>query len=178
MPADGMPWLERDEVLSFEEIERLVSLLVRLGIEDVRLTGGEPLVRSEFPRLVAMLAPIEGLGDLSMTTNGYLLERDAGALVEAGIGRVNVSIDSLARDRFFADHPPRRPAAGAARPRGDRRAPNGSARSRSTRSRCATSPSDEVAAFAELARATASTRSASSSSCRSTPTGHGRPTRS
>ncbi len=101
MPADGLPWLERDEVLSFEEIERLVGLLVGLGIEDVRLTGGEPLVRREFPRLVSMLAPILGLGDLSLTTNGYLLERDADALVEAGIGRVNVSIDSLARDRFF-----------------------------------------------------------------------------
>ena len=101
MPADGLPWLERDEVLSFEEIERLVALLVRLGIEDVRLTGGEPLVRREFPRLVSMLAPVPGLGDLSLTTNGYLLERDADALVDAGIGRVNVSIDSLARDRFF-----------------------------------------------------------------------------
>ena len=101
MPADGLPWLERDEVLSFEEIERLVALLVRLGIEDVRLTGGEPLVRREFPRLVAMLAAVPGLGDLSLTTNGYLLERDADALVDAGIGRVNVSIDSLARDRFF-----------------------------------------------------------------------------
>jgi GTP 3',8-cyclase len=101
MPADGLPWLERDEILSFEEIERLVALLVRLGIEDVRLTGGEPLVRREFPRLVSMLAPIAGLADLSLTTNGYLLERDAAALVEAGIRRVNVSIDSLARDRFF-----------------------------------------------------------------------------
>ena len=70
MPADGLPWLERDEVLSFEEIERLVGLLVRLGIEDVRLTGGEPLVRREFPRLVAMLAAVPGLGDLSLTTNG------------------------------------------------------------------------------------------------------------
>ncbi len=101
MPADGLPWLERDEVLSFEEIERLVRLFVGLGIEDVRLTGGEPLVRREFPRLVAMLAAVEGLADLSLTTNGYLLERDADALVAAGIGRVNVSIDSLARDRFF-----------------------------------------------------------------------------
>ena len=101
MPADGLPWLERDEVLTFEEIERLVSLLVRLGIEDVRLTGGEPLVRKEFPQLVSMLAPIPGLADLSLTTNGYLLERDADALVAAGIRRVNVSIDSLARDRFF-----------------------------------------------------------------------------
>jgi cyclic pyranopterin phosphate synthase len=101
MPADGLPWLDRDDVLSFEEIERLVTMLVKLGIEDVRLTGGEPLVRRDFPRLVSMLAPIEGLQDLSLTTNGYLLERDADALVEAGIRRVNVSIDSLARDRFF-----------------------------------------------------------------------------
>jgi cyclic pyranopterin phosphate synthase len=101
MPADGLPWLEREEILSFEEIERLVRVLVSLGIEDVRLSGGEPLVRRQFPRLVAMLAPIEGLRDLSLTTNGYLLERDAAALVEAGIQRVNVSIDSLARDRFF-----------------------------------------------------------------------------
>jgi len=101
MPADGLPWLERDEVLSFEEIKRLVALLVRLGIRDVRLTGGEPLVRREFPRLVAMLAAIDGIEDLSLTTNGYLLERDAAALVEAGIGRVNVSIDALTRDGFF-----------------------------------------------------------------------------
>jgi cyclic pyranopterin phosphate synthase len=101
MPADGLPWLERDAVLSFEEIHRLVALLVGLGIEDVRLTGGEPLVRREFPRLVEMLAAIDGIEDLSLTTNGYLLERDADALVAAGIDRVNVSIDSLARDRFF-----------------------------------------------------------------------------
>jgi cyclic pyranopterin phosphate synthase len=101
MPADGLPWLERDEILSFEEIERLVSVFVRLGIRDVRLTGGEPLVRREFPRLVGMLARVEGIEDLSLTTNAYLLERDAAALVEAGIDRVNVSIDSLIRDRFF-----------------------------------------------------------------------------
>jgi GTP 3',8-cyclase len=101
MPADGLPWLERSEILRFEEIERVVRLLVALGIEDVRLTGGEPLVRRDFPRLVAMLARIGGLRDLSLTTNGYLLERDAAALVEAGIRRVNVSLDSLERDRFF-----------------------------------------------------------------------------
>jgi GTP 3',8-cyclase len=101
MPADGLPWLERSAVLSFEEIERVVRLMVAMGIEDVRLTGGEPLVRRDFPRLVGMLSVIEGLKDLSLTTNGYLLERDAAALVEAGIKRVNVSIDSLQRDRFF-----------------------------------------------------------------------------
>jgi GTP 3',8-cyclase len=101
MPAEGLPWLDRSELLTYEEIERVVALFVSLGIEDVRLTGGEPLVRRQFPLLVSMLAGIEGLCDLSVTTNGYLLERDAAALVDAGIDRVNVSIDSLARDRFF-----------------------------------------------------------------------------
>jgi len=101
MPADGLPWLERSAVLTFEEIQRLVRLFVAMGIEDVRLTGGEPLVRRDFPTLVSMISAIEGLKDLSLTTNGYLLERDAAALVDAGIQRVNVSIDSLQRDRFF-----------------------------------------------------------------------------
>jgi GTP 3',8-cyclase len=101
MPAEGLPWLERSEILRFEEIERLVRLMVAIGVRDVRLTGGEPLVRREFPLLVSMLAGIDGLNDLSLTTNGYLLERDAGALAAAGITRVNVSIDSLQRDRFF-----------------------------------------------------------------------------
>jgi cyclic pyranopterin phosphate synthase len=101
MPAEGLPWLERSEILSFEEVERLVRMFVSMGVGDVRLTGGEPLVRRDFPRLVSMLAPIPGLNDLSLTTNGYLLERDAAALVDAGIQRVNVSIDSLQRDRFF-----------------------------------------------------------------------------
>jgi cyclic pyranopterin phosphate synthase len=100
MPAEGLPWLERAAVLSFEEIERLVALLAQMGIESVRLTGGEPLVRRDFPRLAALLAPL--VGDLSVTTNGYLLERDAAALVDAGVNRFNVSVDSLQRDRFFA----------------------------------------------------------------------------
>ncbi len=101
MPADGLPWLEREEILSFEEIERVVRVMVGMGVSEVRLTGGEPLVRRQFPRLVGMLADVEGLADLSLTTNGFLLERDADALVAAGIDRVNVSIDSLQRDRFF-----------------------------------------------------------------------------
>jgi cyclic pyranopterin phosphate synthase len=101
MPAEGLPWLERSEILTFEEIERLVGLFVSMGVGDVRLTGGEPLVRKAFPRLVSMLAKLDRLNDLSVTTNGYLLERDAAALVEAGIDRVNVSIDSLQRDKFF-----------------------------------------------------------------------------
>jgi cyclic pyranopterin phosphate synthase len=101
MPAEGMPWIAREEILGFEEIERLVRLFVALGVTDVRLTGGEPLVRRDFPALAERLAAIEGIEDLSLTTNGYLLAEQAAALVEAGIGRVNVSIDSLARGRFF-----------------------------------------------------------------------------
>jgi GTP 3',8-cyclase len=101
MPAEGLPWLERDEILTFEEITRVVSLLARMGVHDVRLTGGEPLVRRGFPELVSMLAGVEAVADLSVTTNGYLLERDAAALVDAGVNRFNVSIDSLQRDRFF-----------------------------------------------------------------------------
>ncbi|MDO8213254.1 GTP 3',8-cyclase MoaA [Conexibacter sp. CPCC 206217] len=101
MPADGLPWLERADVLRFEEIARIVRVLAELGVHDVRLTGGEPLVRREFPKLVELLARIDGVRDLSVTTNGYLLERDAAALVAAGVNRFNVSIDSLQRDRFF-----------------------------------------------------------------------------
>src|SRR5579884_499428 len=92
MPAEGLPWLERQEVLRFEEIARLVSILARMGVSSVRLTGGEPLVRRDFPRLAAMLAQVDGVDDLALTTNGYLLERDAAALVAAGIHRFNVSI--------------------------------------------------------------------------------------
>jgi cyclic pyranopterin phosphate synthase len=102
MPADGLPWLDRADILTFEELERLTALLAGMGVRDVRLTGGEPLVRRDFPRLAGMLAAIEDVHDLSLTTNGYLLERDADALVAAGINRFNVSIDSLQRDRFFA----------------------------------------------------------------------------
>jgi GTP 3',8-cyclase len=101
MPAEGLPWLDRDEILTFEEIARLIMLFGAMGVHDVRLTGGEPLVRRDFPRLVRMLADIEEVHDLSVTTNGYLLERDAEALVAAGINRFNVSIDSLQKDRFF-----------------------------------------------------------------------------
>jgi cyclic pyranopterin phosphate synthase len=101
MPAEGLPWLDREEILHFEEIARLVALLAAMGVHDVRLTGGEPLVRRDFPVLVGMLSRLEGVHDLSVTTNGFLLERDAAALVQAGVNRFNVSIDSLQRDRFY-----------------------------------------------------------------------------
>lgn len=101
MPAEGLPWLERKEILSFEEIARLVTLLSAMGVRDVRLTGGEPLVRRNFPHLVELLAEIDDVDDLSVTTNGFLLERDAERLVRAGVNRFNVSVDSLQQDRFY-----------------------------------------------------------------------------
>jgi GTP 3',8-cyclase len=101
MPADGLPWLNRDALLTYEEIERVVRLLGAMGVHDVRLTGGEPLVRRELWRLVEKLSALEDVHDLSLTTNGYLLERQVGDLVRAGLRRVNVSLDSLAPDRFF-----------------------------------------------------------------------------
>jgi cyclic pyranopterin phosphate synthase len=101
MPAEGLPWLERAEVLTFEEIARLVGLFAAMGVTDVRLTGGEPLVRRDFPVLARMLAQIEDVRELSLTTNGFLLGRDAERLVRAGIDRFNVSVDSLQRDRFY-----------------------------------------------------------------------------
>jgi cyclic pyranopterin phosphate synthase len=101
MPAEGLPWLERSALLSYEEIERLVRLLASMGVHDVRLTGGEPLVRKELWRLVEQLSAIEDVHDLSLTTNGYLLAKQVPDLVRAGLRRVNVSLDSLSRDRFF-----------------------------------------------------------------------------
>jgi cyclic pyranopterin phosphate synthase len=100
MPAEGLEWLGRAEILSFEEIARLVAVLARLGVDEVRLTGGEPLVRRDLPLLVEMLAHTDGVRDLSLTTNGVLLDRLAGPLVEAGLQRLNVSLDSLNHVRF------------------------------------------------------------------------------
>ena len=100
MPAEGLEWLPREEVLSFEEIERLVGLLAAMGVEEIRLTGGEPLVRRDVPVLVEKLARIDGVRDLSLTTNGVLLDRLAGPLVAAGLRRINVSLDSLSHVRF------------------------------------------------------------------------------
>jgi cyclic pyranopterin phosphate synthase len=100
MPAEGLEWLGREEILTFEEIARLVGVLARLGVDEVRLTGGEPLVRRDLPTLVGLLARTEGVRDLSLTTNGVLLERLAGPLVDAGLRRLNVSLDSLNHVRF------------------------------------------------------------------------------
>jgi cyclic pyranopterin phosphate synthase len=100
MPTEGLPWLAREDVLTAIEIERLARLFVRLGVREVKLTGGEPTVRPEIPEIVRR---IRGLGheiDISITTNGYLLDRLARSLREAGLDRITVSCDSLLRHRF------------------------------------------------------------------------------
>jgi GTP 3',8-cyclase len=100
MPAEGLQWLPREEILDYEEIARLVRIMGAMGVEEVRLTGGEPLARRNLPALVSLLADIPGVNDLSLTTNGVLLDRFAGPLVEAGLRRLNVSLDSLSHVRF------------------------------------------------------------------------------
>jgi GTP 3',8-cyclase len=99
MPAEifgeGYKFLPKNEILSFEEITRLTRIIVRLGAVKVRLTGGEPLVREEVEKLVAMVRAIDGVDDLTMTTNGYLLPQKAHALKDAGLERITVSLDSL-----------------------------------------------------------------------------------
>jgi cyclic pyranopterin phosphate synthase len=99
MPEEGMQWLPRSEVLTFEEIERLATIFVeRYGVSGIRLTGGEPTVRAHLPVLVAMLARL-GV-DVAMTTNGSALRRQAHGLREAGLRRVNISLDTLDRSKF------------------------------------------------------------------------------
>ncbi len=100
MPAEGLPWLKKAEILSYEEIVRLARVAVSIGIEQIRLTGGEPLVRRDVPELVRQLRAIEGLRSLSLTTNGILLKQQAAALANAGLTRINVSLDSLLREKF------------------------------------------------------------------------------
>ncbi|MCS6802597.1 MAG: GTP 3',8-cyclase MoaA [Dehalococcoidia bacterium] len=100
MPEEGLPWLANAKLMTFDEIERLARLFVALGIREIRLTGGEPTLRAGLPDLVRRLAAIDGLDDLSLTTNGVLLNKLAGPLAAAGLRRVNVSLDSLNRDRF------------------------------------------------------------------------------
>ena len=99
MPPEGMQWLPRSEILTYEEIDRLVGVFMGLGVHTVRLTGGEPLARRELHVLVEMLAA-RGVPDLSLTTNGVLLAGHAETLARAGLRRVNISVDSLLRHRF------------------------------------------------------------------------------
>jgi len=100
MPPEGISVSPRSEILSYEEIQSVAQAAAGLGINKVRLTGGEPLVRSELTRLVYMLCQIDGIDDISLTTNGVLLKQHAAALRQAGLRRVNVSLDTLKRERF------------------------------------------------------------------------------
>jgi cyclic pyranopterin phosphate synthase len=102
MPEEGVPFVPRAEVLTYEEILRLVRLLVGLGVRKVRITGGEPLLRRDLPWLVRRLRGIEGLHDISLTTNGFRLPEAARDLYEAGLRRLNVSLDTLRPERYRA----------------------------------------------------------------------------
>jgi GTP 3',8-cyclase len=101
MPQDEYEWINKKEILTFEEITRLANLFVGLGVEKIRLTGGEPLVRKDLDQLVAKLSAIPGLEDLCLTTNGSLLAEQIEALKVAGLKRVNVSIDTLDNEKFM-----------------------------------------------------------------------------
>ncbi len=107
MPLEGMDWLRRDELLSYEEIESILRVMAPMGLRKVRITGGEPLVRRDLPELVRRIAEVPGIEDLSLSTNGVLLEGFAEELAEAGIQRVNISLDSLQPERV--DRIARRP---------------------------------------------------------------------
>lgn len=100
MPLDKYEWVDRQEILTYEEITRLARVFVELGVEKIRLTGGEPLLRRDLDRLVAGVSRLEGLKDLSLTTNGSLLAEKAASLAAAGLKRVNVSLDTLDPEKF------------------------------------------------------------------------------
>ena len=166
MPAEGLPWMAKPEMLTDEELLRVVGVFVGLGVRQVRLTGGEPLLRRSLPAVVRGIAGMSPRPQIAMTTNGIGLDRLAGPLAEAGLDRVNVSLDtvdpsdflSLTRRDRFGDV--ERGLKAAARP--------GSRRSRSTPWRCGastTTPSRTCCSGAS----TAATTCASSSRCRWTP---------
>jgi cyclic pyranopterin phosphate synthase len=100
MPEDGVRFVDLRQILSFEEIERFVRVAAGLGITKLRITGGEPLVRKDLPRLIEKLAMVPGIRDLALTTNGVLLAEQAQSLHDAGLRRLNVHVDTLDKERF------------------------------------------------------------------------------
>jgi cyclic pyranopterin phosphate synthase len=100
LPPEGATWQPHDTILRYEEIAEVVRVMAQQGVREVRLTGGEPLVRQDLPRLVRMIADTPGIEDISLTSNGILLERMAVPLAEAGLKRVNISLDTLQAERF------------------------------------------------------------------------------
>jgi len=102
MPMEGLPWLKREDLLSYEEIEQVLRVMAPMGLERVRITGGEPLVRQDLDELVKLIAGVPGIRDISLSTNAVLLADQAEALRSAGVQRLNVSLDSLQPDRVDA----------------------------------------------------------------------------
>src|SRR5579862_8852701 len=100
MPESGVQFQPREQILSFEEIEKFVRVAVTLGVRKLRITGGEPLVRKNLSTLIRKLASIEGIQDLALTTNGVLLGAQAQELYDAGLRRLNIHLDTLDRQRF------------------------------------------------------------------------------
>lgn len=100
MPAEGVPWQSHAAIMQYEEIAEVVRVAASQGINEIRLTGGEPLVRKDLPDLVRLIAAIPGIRDISLTTNGILLDKMAAPLAQAGLRRVNISLDTLDAGRF------------------------------------------------------------------------------
>ena len=100
MPADNVEFMERSNLLTFEEIHRVVTVVSKLGINRIRLTGGEPLMRKDLPSLIKMINEVEGINDIAMTTNAYFLTDQAQSLKDAGLKRLNVSLDALDPEKF------------------------------------------------------------------------------
>ncbi len=100
MPADNVAFMDRSNLLTFEEIRRVVTVVSKLGINRIRLTGGEPLMRKDLPGLIKMLSAVDGIDDIAMTTNAYFLKDQAQDLLDAGLKRLNVSLDALDPEKF------------------------------------------------------------------------------
>ena len=100
MPADNVEFMDRSNLLTFEEIQRVVTVVSKLGINRIRLTGGEPLMRKDLPSLIKMLNTVDGIDDIAMTTNAFFLKDQAQSLADAGLKRLNVSLDSLDPEKF------------------------------------------------------------------------------
>ena len=100
MPADNVEFMERSNLLTFEEIHKVVTVVSKLGINRIRLTGGEPLMRKDLPSLIKMIDKVDGIDDIAMTTNAYFLKEQAQSLLDAGLKRLNVSLDALDPDKF------------------------------------------------------------------------------
>jgi cyclic pyranopterin phosphate synthase len=102
MPEAGLPWIAKPDILTYEEIVSIVRAAASIGVRSIRLTGGEPLIRRDLDRLVAMIAAVPGIDDIALSTNALLLADQAPALAAAGLRRVNISLDTLQEDRFTA----------------------------------------------------------------------------